>query len=30
MNLDVLDGRERVIPIIIDPDVGYPGGNGGG
>jgi hypothetical protein len=30
INLDVLDGRERVIPIIIDPDVGYPGGNGGG
>lgn len=30
INLDILDVSGRVIPIIIDPDVGYPGGNDGG
>lgn len=30
INLDSIDSRGRIIPFIIDPDVGYPGGNGGG
>lgn len=28
INIDIADNKGRIITLIVDPDIGYPGGNG--